>query len=114
MASDRTANDAAGIAKTRIEIRRLKRSIKNSFATGANEEDVDQGRASTIELLEHSIRRRHKRLAVISFAAAIRAGATITPPHWKYGEAVITSMGDDKLRQLVIDAIDGGHRLKQR
>lgn len=106
MASDRSANDAARIAKTRVEIRQLKRSIKNSFTTGANEEDLDRGRASAIELLEHSIRRRHKRLAVIRFAAAIRTGATITRPHWEYCEAIIASMGDNKLRLMVTDAID--------
>lgn len=92
---------------TRIEIRHLKRAIRNSIAADATEEDAHRGRASAIALLEHSIQRRHKRLAVIRFAAAIRMGATITHPHCKYCEEAMDSISDDKLRRMVIDAIDG-------
>ena len=95
-----------GGSMTPVEIRRLKRSIRNVFAGDASWEDMDRGRSSAIALLEHSILRRHKRLAVIRFAEAIRTCAPITQAHWQYCEAVIASMGDSKLRQLVLDAID--------
>jgi hypothetical protein len=92
---------------TPFEIRQLKRTIRKSVVSEATEDDIYQARSSAIVLLEHSIQRRHKRLAVIRFAAAIRAGATIRLANWKYCEEVLASVGDDKLRQLVIDAIDG-------
>ncbi|PKO90598.1 MAG: hypothetical protein CVU18_00325 [Betaproteobacteria bacterium HGW-Betaproteobacteria-12] len=92
---------------TPCEIRQLKRSIRKSIVAEATEDDRYQARTSAIALLEHSVQRRHKRLAVIRFAAAIRTGATIRLANWKYCEEALASVGDDKLRQLVIDAIDG-------
>lgn len=92
---------------TSIEIRRLKRAVRKSIVFEATEEDIEQGRVSAIALLERSIECRHKRLAVIRFAAAIRTGATIRLPNWRYCEEVLASMDDDNLRQLVIDALDG-------
>ncbi|MBS0370560.1 MAG: hypothetical protein JSS57_15340 [Proteobacteria bacterium] len=92
---------------TSSQIRQLKRTIRKSLASDATGVEIDQGRASAIALLEHSIQRRHKRLAVIRFAAAIRTGAAIGLPNWKYCEEALASIDDDKLRQRVIDAIDG-------
>lgn len=92
---------------TRIEIRHLKRAIRAGVANGATEEDADRARGSASALLERSVQYGHKRLAIIRLAAAIRAGASVTPGQWKYCEAVISDSGEDALRQIVADAIHG-------
>ncbi len=97
-----------GTGLDRSEIRNLKRATRTCASPDTSEQARDRGRAAALALLDHSIKNRHKRLALIRLEVAIRLGGRVTPNHWRYCEDVVRRSGDSSLRELVLRPISAG------
>ena len=72
----------------RTHIRLSKKTIRAGTAEQASPDAVEAARAAALSLLQHSVRHRHKQLALIRLLDAVRLRADIDGALWEHCLAV--------------------------
>jgi len=96
------AAPSPGAGSTRRQIRSLKRSVQAAARAACSEDERREAMRSAIDLLERSITMGHRRLALIRLRDAVRVGAPVPEPHWRYCLELVHSNRDPALRQLLV------------
>lgn len=77
----------------RTHIRLSKKAIHVGTTELASIDQVDAARAASLSLLQHSVRRRHKQLALIRLLNAVQLRAEIDGASWDHCLAVAGVLG---------------------
>jgi hypothetical protein len=81
---------------SRARIRLEKRSVLVGTRLSASESDISEARRAALQLLRHSVKSGHRRLAVVRLLDAVKLNAVIDDELWDYcesAEADLASLG---------------------
>lgn len=90
---------------SRLDVQSLKLSVRAGAASNASETELEAARASTLALLDRSIRCGHRRLAIHRLAAAIQIGAPVSNTQWTYCSKLVSSFKTEVLRNWAVGII---------
>lgn len=99
-------------AARRRELRRRKKTVRQGIDRQASAEQRVRAGHAALELLMHSVRMRHDRLALIRLGTAVRCGVVIPASLWRYCEQVAERLGPADLERLLrplLQATASGH-----
>lgn len=91
-------------AGRRDAIRSLKGMLRAARHAEASPQAIEHARNSALELLDHSVRWGHGRLALHRLAVAVSVGAPVRQEQWTYCQGVYARIGDERLLNKVVNA----------
>lgn len=89
---------------SRLEVRQMKRTLRNGKHPGANGESHALAQDVALQLLERSIRFGHGRLSVLRLAMAVQSGAVIADAHWHACSKISAASQDAATHALFLEA----------